>query len=124
MRIGEGIRTTQYSMEYLEDLETYELVRAGNKSFLLVHSGLGNFHPEKELDDYSPEELTCFRTDYSKKYFDSDDFYIVSGHTPTLSITGKAEIYKSNNNICIDCGAAIGGKLACLCLDTMEEFYV
>lgn len=34
-------------------------------------------------------------------------------------------IYKGNNHIAIDCGCSIpGGRLAAICLDTMEEYYV
>lgn len=36
----------------------------------------------------------------------------------------KGRIYKNNNHIAIDCGAVFGGRLGCLCLDTMKEFYV
>ena len=42
-----------------------------------------------------------------------------------LGINGKPEIFYKNNFIAIDCGACFeNGTLACLCLDTMEEFYV
>lgn len=114
----------EYILEYLEEFAPYELAKAGGRKFILVHSGLGNFSPEKELDEYTLEELTFMRPDYEKKYFDDESLFLVSGHTPTLAITGKAEIYKSGNCICVDCGAAFDGKLACLCLDTMEEYYV
>ena len=112
----------EYILEYLEEFAPYELLKIGHRKFLLLHSGLGNFSPEKDLDEYTLEELTHIRPDYEKKYFDDKNFFIISGHTPTLSINGKAEIYKNNNLICIDCGAAFEGKLACLCLDTMEEY--
>ncbi len=112
-------------LEYLEEeFVPYDFAKVNGKKFLLVHSGLGNFSIDKELDDYTLDELVNIRPDYDKKYFDDDNIYIVSGHTPTLSISGKAEIYKSNNNICIDCGATFDGRLSCLCLDTFEEFYV
>ena len=114
----------EYILEYFEEFTPYELLRVGKRKFLLVHSGLGNFSPEKELDDYTLEELTYIRPNYEKNYFNDDNCYIVSGHTPTIAINGKTEIYKCNNNICIDCGAAFDGKLACLCLDTMEEYYI
>lgn len=114
----------EYVLDYLEEFVPYELIKVGNRKFLLVHSGLGNFSPDKELDEYTLEELTYIRPDYDRRYFDDDNLFIVGGHTPTLAISGKPEIYKNNNNICIDCGAAFGGKLACLCLDTPEEFYV
>lgn len=114
----------EYVLEYLEEFVPYEFVEVGARKFLLVHSGLGNFSPDKSIDDYSLGELTGTRPDYNKKYFKDDDVFIVCGHTPTLAITGKPLIYKKQNNICIDCGATFDGKLACLCLDTMEEFYV
>lgn len=91
-------------------------MKVGSRKFLLVHSGLGNFSEDKDLDDYSLEELTYIRPDFDKKYFEDENFYIVSGHTPTLAISGKPKIYKNKNNICIDCGATFDGKLACLCL--------
>jgi serine/threonine protein phosphatase 1 len=48
----------------------------------------------------------------------------VIGHTPTLVVTGRAEIHRFENVIMIDCGATFEGRLACLCLETGEEFYV
>ncbi len=114
----------EYVLEYFEEFVPYELVKVGSRKFLLVHSGLGNFSEDKELDTYTLEELTYIRPDFDKQHFEDENFYIVSGHTPTLEISGKPEIYKSKNNICIDCGATFDGKLACLCLDTMEEFYI
>ena len=114
----------EYVLEYFEEFAPYEFVKVGSRKFLLVHSGLGNFSEDKDLDDYSLEELTYIRPDFDKKYFEDENFYIVSGHTPTLAISGKPKIYKNKNNICIDCGATFDGKLACLCLDTMEEFYI
>ncbi len=112
-------------VDYLSEFAYYEIVQIKDKLFILVHSGLGNFSLDKDLDDYDIEELAFLRADYDTKYFENDKIFIVSGHTPTLAITGKAEIYHSHNNICIDCGATFAsGKLACLCLDTMEEFYI
>ena len=111
-------------LDYLKDAPLYDTVDAGDKTFLMVHAGLGHFQKGRRLRDYTFDELTCMRPDYERRYFSDPSVYIVSGHTPTLAVTGKAEIYTSHNNILIDCGAAFGGRLACLCLDTMEEFYV
>lgn len=111
-------------LDYLDDTPLYEVVDAGEKTFVLVHSGLGNFRKGRRLSQYSFEELACMRPDFDRQYFQDPDVYIVSGHTPTLALNGKAEIYCSHNNILIDCGAVFGGKLACLCLDTMKEYYV
>lgn len=112
-------------IDYISAFSLYEAIDVGEKTFILVHAGLGNFRKDKRLSEYTVQELLMQRSDPGVKYFDDDSVYIVSGHTPTQFISGKAEIYKRNNNICIDCGAySDDGKLACICLDTMEEFYV
>ena len=109
-----------FLLDYLREFTLYEQAEAGGKRFLLVHSG--HISAEKPLSAHTPEELTFLRADYENKVF--DDIYIVSGHTPTLALTGKAEILCRNNHINIDCGAVFGGRLACLRLEDLEEFYI
>lgn len=133
--LGEGRQSTldQFSaltteqkesvLDYLGEFSLYEAVDVGDKAFILVHAGLGNFRRDKKLKEYTVYELLADRHDPDKQYFDDDDIYIVTGHTPTQLYTGRAEIYKRCQSICIDCGASMGGRLACLCLDTMEEYY-
>lgn len=58
------------------------------------------------------------KTDYTNNAF--KDAYLITGHVPTAD--GK--ILKKNHHICIDGGCVFGQNLACLCLDTMDEFYV
>mgnify|MGYP000691844394 FL=1 len=38
-------------------------------------------------------------------YFTDPNKFVVVGHTPTLGISGKPEIFYKNNFIAIDCGA-------------------
>lgn len=112
-------------LEFLSELPLYETIDIGEKTFILVHAGLGNFRPDKKLSEYTVEELLLTRENPDKKFFEDDSIYIITGHTPTPLITGRPEIYHSANNIYIDCGACFeGGRLACLCLDTMQEFYI
>lgn len=112
-------------IEFLGEFLIYEEVTVGNRDFILVHAGLGNYSPEKGIEDYSLHELIWERADYSIKYF--EDKCVVSGHTPTQSIDENPRpgyIFKANNHIAIDCGAHYaGGHLAAICLDTMDEFY-
>ena len=111
-------------LDYLEDLPLYAVADAGERTFLLVHAGLQNFRPERSLRDYGAEELILGRFDMQRRYFEDPSVYIVCGHTPTMALTGKAEILRCGNNLCIDCGATFpGGRLACLCLDTMQYIY-
>ena len=112
-------------IDFIKDFLIYEELAVGGKGYLLVHGGLGNYSPKKEMEDYSIEELVWHRADYETKYF--EDVYVVTGHTPTQGIEGNPRpgyLYRANNHIAIDCGCYLpGGRLAAICLDTGEEFY-
>ena len=112
-------------LDYLSEFTNYETVDIEDRTYIMVHSGFDNFSPERKLTDYSVHELVWHRTDPDIRYFADKDIYVISGHTPTFGICGEPRIIHGNGNILIDCGACFEkGKLACLCLDTMEEFYV
>ncbi len=110
--------------EYLDTFKPYAEIAVNNKHFLLVHGGLPDFKKDKPIEKYSVRDLIWSGTDYGKQYFEHK--YLVTGHTPTFEIdedfTGR--IYKKHNHIAIDCGVAFGKALGCVCLDTLEEFYV
>jgi serine/threonine protein phosphatase 1 len=117
-------RAQQYDLiDYLDDTPLYDVVDAGGRTYVLVHAGLGNFSPDKELDEYTYDELCCSQPDYTRQHFPQEHVYIVSGHTPTQLINGRAEILSCSHNLLIDCGAVFGGRLACLCLDTLTAYY-
>lgn len=116
-------RTRLELIEYIEEFARYEALELGGVCFILVHAGLGNYSPSKKLRDYTLDELTWTRSATDEIYY-GDDVRVVVGHTPTGYLTGEPKILYEGNRIYIDCGAAYGGALACLCLDTMEEFYI
>ncbi len=111
-------------LDYIGEFELYVELVIGDNEFLLVHGGLENFNTEKDIDEYDINELIWDRPDYDKIYF--EDKFLVTGHTPTFMIDQyySGKIYKKNNHIAIDCGEAFGKVLGCICLDTLEEFYV
>ena len=112
-------------IDYLKEFTLLEAVDVGENSFVLVHAGLGNYRPDKKLRDYTDEELLFCRPNPSEQYFDDESCFTVMGHTPTPHFSGKPEIYKNGRNIFIDCGACNPkGRLACICLETLEEVYV
>lgn len=112
-------------IDYMADFLPYAEVQMGEKKFILVHAGLGNFSEDKPLDDYDLWDLTHVRPDFYSQYYKDENTFVVFGHTPTPMITQKTEIFHGANNICIDCAAVFdGGRLACLRLDDMKEFYV
>lgn len=111
-------------MEYLGEFELYEELEVNGNQFVLVHGGLVDFAEHKDLSEYGIHDMIWDRCDYERQYY--PDKYLVTGHTPTYNIDKayKGKIYRKNNHIAIDCGAVYGGRLGCICLDTLEEFYV
>lgn len=110
--------------EYVLEFPLYETVKVNSYQYILVHAGLGHFDPHKSLDDYTINELIWERGE-EDIIFDDKHIYVISGHTPTPLICHEAKVYKQHQQINIDCGASFqGGKLACLCLDTMAEYYI
>ena len=119
-------QSRQDVIDFIRDFDIYEEITVAGRDYLLVHAGLGNFYPGKDIEDYSLADLVWSRAEYDIEYY--PDKYVVTGHTPTQGIPGNPNpgyIYRNNNHIAIDCGSYIpGGRLAAICLDTGEEYYV
>ena len=111
-------------LDYINGFSLFDEITLGDKTYFLSHAGIDNFDPERSLFSYTAEELINGRMDYTRPLFETK--YTVSGHTPTglIDPAYSGRIFRSNRHIAIDCGAAFGKPLGCLCLDTQEEFYV
>ena len=110
-------------LEYFQEMELYAEVEAGGRSFVLTHSALENFAPEKPLDAYDLQDFLFGRPGPEADYY--PDKLLVFGHTPTRLLHGVDRIFHKGTMVDIDCGCALeGGRLGCLCLNTMREFYV
>ena len=113
-------------LDYIGEFRLFETLEINDDKFILVHGGLGNFSKDKKLEDYSIDEIVWTRPDYDVPYF--DDKYVVTGHTPTQYIDQNDRpgyIFRKNNHIAIDCGACHPtGRLAAICLESGEDFYV
>ena len=111
-------------LDFITNFDVYETVNVGENKFLLSHAGIDNYENGKVFGEYELYDFITGRMDYDKVY--SEDFYLVSGHTPTELIDENyaGKIYKKNNHIAVDCGAVFGYPLGCICLDNMQEFYV
>ena len=115
--------------EYLPELSAYEEATVQGRRFVLVHAGLEHFSVARPLEEYDLEEFLFCRPDPDAAYF--PDKTLIFGHTPTRLLykqVGEPElpdrIFHRGTMTGIDCGCAYpGGRLGCLCLDTMEEFY-
>lgn len=118
----------QEILEYIRDMDLYAQVEAGGRSFVLVHAGLDNFSPDKDLEDYDLKDFLFCRPVPGQTYY--MDRFLVYGHTPTrllrqwMGVPPADTILCQGTQIALDCGCGHGGQLGCLCLDTLEEFYV
>jgi len=110
---------------YMRSFALYKKVSVGKNTFVLVHAGFENFSKERPFDNYTPDELVWCRHIPDERYFEDENTYVVTGHTPVRKFTGKPYILHKNNNIFIDCGACLScGKLGCIRLDDFMEYYV
>ena len=132
--IRKTLRTEIFT--YLESLPVSYDITVNGKDYKLVHAA-----PEEMFDEY-----------YKLRYTESREFAVwhrikgrdiipgnytlIFGHTPTVyfQYTIPLRIYHKVRYICIDCGAGTAeapgtfsgfcyGRLACLRLDDMKEFY-
>ena len=111
-------------LEYLEEFSLYEVAKVNGKIYILSHSGLPKGATKKNLQKFDAYEFTTATTDYDHESF--ENVIVITGHYPPV-YTGEGDrwkIYRKGNHIALDTGAALGETLACLCLDTDEEFYV
>ena len=115
--------TVAMILEYIQDAPLYDSVSVKDRDFLLVHGGLGNFAPDKAMEDYTYQEILWARPELHTQYF--TDIMTVFGHTPTVNYgreyEGKAIATPTWINI--DTGAGWGGAPMLLRLDDMQEFY-
>ena len=109
--------------EYLRDCPLYDTVSVGDKNYLLVHGGLGDFSEDKKLSEYIPHDFLWARPYFDEEY--SKKFITILGHTPTgfygAQFNGK--ILHRPTWINVDVGCARGLPPALLRLDDMAEFY-
>ena len=113
--------------KYMKSMPLYKEVEAGGRSFVLLHGGLEGFSTERSLEEYSQDDIVWCRPDPDTTYY--SDKCVIIGHTPVQFMTkdhiSEPEFFKGDGFIDIDCGCVYGGgRLGCLCLDTMEEIYV
>ena len=111
---------------FLKKAKVYEEIEYCGKRYILSHAGIKNFQEDKLLKDYSKHEFFEGRMNYDTRYFQDENVYIVSGHTPTFYIRRdrKPLVYQEKGHIAIDCGCVFGGKLAAFCIEDGSITYV
>ena len=121
-------------ISYLESLPLCFDVEVNGNVYKLVHAAPEETFTKQSRYDNSKAHAVWKRL----KRFDNlpGDYTLIFGHTPTIEyeITRPLQIYHTERAICIDCGAGTAehpdwfayfcyGRLACLRLDDMKEFY-
>lgn len=109
-------------LDYVANARHYLEVTAGGKNYVLVHSGLKNFSPERPLSDYKLHELVAARPGLEDRYY--EDKTVIFGHTPTERLGNKGRMVVTDTWIDIDTGAGHGGTPMLLRLDDLKAFYV
>lgn len=125
----------QYTLyKYFKKLPLIKVV----DKFILVHAGLTL---PRRCDMFELDELLDFQREkdnlWTRKYLRSNlkykDYTIICGHTPVISLitdirnSDDVKFVHRPGHIFIDCGCTYkkyAGRLGCLRLDDMEEFYV
>lgn len=127
-------------VNFVENLPLYKIIEVEGITYLLIHAGV-RLQEGQSLTEVcaavDEEDALWIRGDF----FNSEvvpPYYVVFGHTPTKMISRytqtmpadqreqceKFEIVQWNHRIGIDCGAAYGANLGCICLNDLKEFYV
>lgn len=110
--------------DYLEDVPLYEQVEAGGRKYLLIHSGLDHYEKGKPVEAYGAHDLLWARPGLDTVY--AEDALVVFGHTPTefFGEEYKGRMLEGQGWVCIDTGAACGGKPMLLRLEDGKAFYL
>ncbi len=113
-------------LDYIGEMTLYEEAEADGVEFVLTHSGIDHFDPERPLDDYEPADFLQANPRPGDEYY--PDKTVIVGHVPTFRLDGgeAGKILDDGGIIYIDCGAAHpqdGGTIGCLRLDDFEMFY-
>lgn len=108
-------------LDYLSDMAPYDTVHVGEVDYLLVHSGIAGYKDGRDLDSY-PDD--AFRTSEGAVLTFPGMLMVCGERHDGAEFDCNTGIVHRDGHIELDCGAARGGRLGCLCLDNGETFYV
>lgn len=117
-------------ISYLKSLPINIDIMVNNKKYKLIHASVIEWYDKDYHYNYRDEIEFAVWNRIPYDYINSNDEIIVFGHTITnrLQNCKPMRIYKAKNMIGLDCGCGYqretkDGRLACLRLDDMQEYY-
>lgn len=113
--------------DYLYHLPVNLETEVNGVKYKLVHaSPVENYNCYLHSEKYKDEKAFAVWSRWTQSQPVPDGYKMIFGHTPTIYFQNEEplRIWKSKNAIGIDCGCGFEqGRLACLRLDDMKEFY-
>ncbi len=128
------IVTRQEIFAYLEALPLNIDISLNGKQYKLVHGGPLEEYP-RFIHEFEDERYYAVWKRWARYDWEPEDYTMIFGHTPTDNYQEgkKLQIWFGHNRIGMDCGSGYPmqiypnfghqGRLACLRLDDMQEFY-
>lgn len=115
----------KHIFRFLEKAPLYKEIEINGTKFILTHSGLGSFAPDKLLHEYSRFDLVWTRPTLNTSYYE-DGRKVIFGHSPTVLFGSefRGKPIFTDTWINIDVGAGIGLQPLILRLDDMKRFYI
>ncbi len=100
-------------IDYLSEFAAFEQAFTDDGDYVIVHSGIKGFSPDKELDDYDVDSF-IYKDKADATYYD-DRVVVVA------CVGGGDKIQRIGNKIIMDCTNK--NKISCLCLENNKEYY-
>lgn len=116
----------QEIFKYLDNLPLNIRIEVNGQKYILSHGGIEeSYDPLTSRYDSVTEHAVWFRDSHFQNI--PQDTILIFGHTPTSHYQSgfPMRMWQKWNYINIDCGCGYGseGRLCCLRLDDMKEFY-
>lgn len=116
----------QEIFEWLDNLPLNIRIEVNGQKFILTHGGLEkSYNPLTSRYENTTEHAVWLRHGENQKI--PDDSVLIFGHTPTIHYQDDLpmRVWEQGHYINIDCGAGYGseGRLCCLRLEDLKEFY-
>ena len=114
-------------IEFIQNMPISMTIEVNGKEYILAHGSPPSLYNPKDYRYFDENEFAIWnRLDPDIKI--PGNQIAIFGHTPTLIYQREKgfplQIWYGNNKIGIDCGSGFdGGRLACLRLEDMKEFY-